>query len=448
LESLHERHDAMKIMQLTPGSGDNFYCENCLRDLGLVRAIGGLGHEMVMVPLYLPVSVGGERAETSAPVFFGGINVYLQQKLDLFQRTPRWIDRVLDSDKLLNLVGRKASMTDARTLGEMTVSMLRGEDGRQAKELERLAVWLCEGENRPDVVVLSNALLAGAAGVIRKRVGAKVVCLLQDEDGFLDGLGEPYASEAWRLVAGRVRDIDAFISVSGYFAEVMKRRLSIEEGKMHVAHAGISLEGWDSLRLEPESPTVGYLSRMSGAHGLDTLVEAFALLKRDAALAATKLKIAGGQTGADAAFLRVINKRLASSGLAADVDFVSAYGPEERYAFLRGLSVLSVPEKRPVACGLYVVESLAAGVPAVEPAGGVFDEMESLTGGACVTYEPNDARTLARALTGLLKDRERLRALGEAGKAAVFEKFDVRRAADRMVRILEEVVKGGRESIC
>jgi len=29
----------MRIVQITPGSGDSFYCENCLRDAGLVTAM-------------------------------------------------------------------------------------------------------------------------------------------------------------------------------------------------------------------------------------------------------------------------------------------------------------------------------------------------------------------------------------------------------------------------
>jgi len=430
----------MKIAQLTPGSGDNFYCENCVRDLGLVKAMAALGHEVVMVPLYLPISVGGETPDRATPVFFGGINVYLQQKLDFFQRTPRWLDRVLDSPKLLGWVGRKAGMTDARTLGETTISMLRGSDGRQIKELNRLAAWLAEPENRPDVIILSNALLAGAAEVLKQRVGSKIVCLLQDEDGFLDGLGEPHSSEAWRLVAGQAGNIDAFISVSRYFADAMRRRLSIDAGKMHVAHTGISLDGYDDLRLEPEVPTVGYLSRMSAAHGLDTLVEAFIRIKRDQTLAETRLKIAGGQTTADAKFIAGIRKRLTSSGMAGDVEFVSAYGPQERLAFLRELSVLSVPEKKAVACGLYVQEALAAGVPAVQPAGGVFDEMSSLTGGACMLYQPNDAATLAGMLSSLLKDSDRLRELGQTGKAAALENFDIRVSAERITRILQQVM--------
>ena len=116
------------------------------------------------------------------------------------------------------------------------------------------------------------------------------------------------------------------------------------------------------------------------------------------------------------------------------------YGRSERYAFLRSLSVLSVPEKKPVACGLYVAEALAAGVPAVQPTGGVFDELASLTDGGCMLYEPNDPQTLAKTLAALLKDRARLRQMGHAGKAAVMKKLDIRQTARRMTDIGQQII--------
>ena len=90
----------MRILQLTPGSGDNFYCENCLRDLELVRAFQKAGHDITMVPMYLPIDPGSQPFPNQAPIFFGGINVYLQQKLGLFRKTPRFLDRCLDSSFL------------------------------------------------------------------------------------------------------------------------------------------------------------------------------------------------------------------------------------------------------------------------------------------------------------------------------------------------------------
>ena len=86
----------MRIVQITPGSGDSFYCENCLRDAALVTAMRKLGHDVLMVPLYLPLQVDKSEPISNAPIFFGGVNVYLQQKSALFRKTPRWIDRLFD----------------------------------------------------------------------------------------------------------------------------------------------------------------------------------------------------------------------------------------------------------------------------------------------------------------------------------------------------------------
>ena len=215
----------MRIVQITPGSGDNFYCENCLRDLHVVRAMRRLGHDVIMVPLYLPVQSGSQEPITDVPIFYGGVNVYLQQKAGLFRKTPRWLDRVFDSPKLLSWVSKKAGMTNARDLGETTLSMMKGEDGRQVKELDRLVTWLCEQDQRPDVVCLSNILLIGLAKRIKDRLDVPVVCLLQDEEGFLDNLASPYAEQAWSEVAERSKGLDGFVSVSNYYAGAMKDRL-------------------------------------------------------------------------------------------------------------------------------------------------------------------------------------------------------------------------------
>jgi len=199
-----------------------------------------LGHDVLMVPMYLPLEADKTEMVSNAPVFFGGINVYLQQKLGLFRKTPRWVDWLFDRPGLLGLVAKKATMTSARDLGETTVSMLQGSEGKQAKELDRLVEWLGTEENRADIVVLSNILLAGLAGQIKARLNVPVACLLQDEDSFLDGLSEPYAGQAWGLVRRCAHDIDAFVAANRSYAEVISERLSISEDRMHVVDAGLA----------------------------------------------------------------------------------------------------------------------------------------------------------------------------------------------------------------
>ena len=430
----------MRIIQITPSAGDSFYCENCLRDAALAKAIIKLGHEGLMIPLYLPLSIEKTNQANISPIFFGGLNVYLQQKSSFFRRTPRWLDRLLDSPKLLRWIGRMAGMTSARDLGQTTISMLRGEQGQQIKELDRLVDWLDNQENRPDIICLSNILLIGLARSIKQRLNVPVACLLQDEDGFLDGLVPPYSQQAWQIISERVGDIDAFIGVSKYYTETMQQRLRLSPKRTHVVYTGISLDGYESHGARPEFPTIGYLSRMCSEKGLDILVEAFLKLKKNEKLRNAKLRIAGGKRSDDEAFLHKIQQNLRSHGVIDDIEFLPDFDREARIAFLRSLSVLSVPEKQPVAYGLYVLEALAAGVPVVEPASGVFPELLEITGGGLL-FEPNNVEALADAIGSLLLDPDKARRLAEQGRAAVSEKFNIEQTAEQMLRIYGEIAQ-------
>jgi len=430
----------MRIVQITPSAGDSFYCENCLRDVALIKAMQNLGHEVLMVPMYLPVQVDKNEAVDNTPIFFGGVNVYLQQKSAFFRRTPRWFDRMLDSPKLLRWIGRRAGATSAKNLGQMTISMLQAEQGRQIKELNRLIEWLDAQDNKPDVVCLSNILLVGLARGIKERLGVPVVCLLQDEDGFLDGLLSPYSEQAWQILTERARDVDAFIAVSKYYADVMRQRVELTPERVYVVYTGISLEGYELRQTEPEIPTIGYLSRMCPDKGLDTLVDAFIHLKKNEKLKNARLRITGGKMTDDERFLNRIRKKLSSCGLIDDVEFLPDFDFNTKIAFLRTLSVLSVPEKQPVAYGLYVLEALAAGVPVVEPASGVFPELLEMTGGG-VLCEPNNAAALAAAMEPLLLEPDYARELGKQGREAVFEKFNIEQTAEEMVRIYGKITQ-------
>src|SRR2546421_8676507 len=170
----------MRIVFLTPGTG-SFYCGTCMRDNALAVALRKMGHDAILVPMYLPPALDETAASPDAPLFYGGVNVYLQQKSSIFRKTPRIVDRLLDSAPIISSAARKAGMTDPSDLGDITLSILRGEEGNQAKELDRLTEWLA-GEGKADVVVLSNALLMGLARRIKQRTGAAVVCTLHGED--------------------------------------------------------------------------------------------------------------------------------------------------------------------------------------------------------------------------------------------------------------------------
>jgi glycosyltransferase involved in cell wall biosynthesis len=411
-----------------------------MRDNALVVELRRRGHDALLVPLYLPLILDEASAAEGAPLFYGGVNVYLQEKAPIFRRTPRWLDRLFDSSLILRLASRKAGATDPRDLGGLTVSMLRGEEGRQAKELERLVAWLTE--IRPEVVHLSNALLVGMARRIKEACGAAVVCSLQGEDTFLDALPPTEGEAAWRLLKERAADIDAFIAVSRYYGEVMRGRLGLGEDRIAAVANGILLDGYEPAPAPPPDPTLGYLARMCPTKGLRTLVDAYLLLRERGQVPDLKLRVAGTMTAGDQAFVRDLRARLDAAGLEGEVAFLPNLSREEKIGFLQGLSVFSVPATYGESFGLYVIEALAAGVPVVQPRHAAFPEILEATGGGLLC-PPNDPRALAESIEQLLLDPGAARAMGARARRVVLEQFSVGRMADEVIQVFEHALKAG-----
>ncbi len=425
----------MRIVHVVPGSGGGFYCENCVRDNSIARALLDAGEDVLVVPMYLPPMAESPAARADVPVFFGGINVYLQQKSGLFRKTPRWIDRLFDSKLLLKWAARRAGSVRASGLGETTLSMLQGAGGRQVKELRRLVDWLERGE-RPDVVHLSNALLLGIGAEIKRRLGTPVVCSLQDEDSWLDAMEEPHRGLCWEAMTELGRGVDAFVAVSRHYGDVMRGRLKIDPARLRVVYPGIDPADFAPSPLAHDPPVVGFLGRASESLGLGILVEAF--LKLKGRLKGLRLHVAGGWTADDRPFLDALGRALAARGAERDVKFFEGLDLEARKEFLRSITVLSVPVPAGSAFGLYLLESFASGVPAVEPRVGSFPELVEGTGGG-ILYEPNDAETLARTLGDLLADRGRLTDLGRRGRESVERDFNLRKMASAMIGIYREI---------
>jgi glycosyltransferase involved in cell wall biosynthesis len=421
----------MRVIHLTAGTG-SFFCGTCLRDHALVKALRRLGHDALMVPLYLPLVLDDSGSSEGSPLFFGGINVYLQQKSAFFRHTPQWLDKLLDSPALLRQAGRKAGMTNPRELGEMTLSMIEGEHGRQAKELDKLIAWLVE--QKPDVVCLSNSLLIGVARRVREALRVPIICSLQGEDVFLDSLPDPYRGRGWKLVQERAAEVNRFVAPSRYYNALMQERLRLAPEKVVVIYNGIDLDGFAPATAPPKFPTVGFLARMCPDKGLDTLVEAF--IKLAPRVPQARLKIGGTQTDADRAFVNDLTVKLGQAGSGDAVKFLPNLTHAEKQQFLRGLTVLSVPTRLGEAFGLFVIESLASGVPVAQPNNGAFPELIELTGGG-ILYAQGDANSLADALEKMLLDPARGAELGRRGREIVNTHF----TSDAMARNFEDLLK-------
>lgn len=414
----------MRVAYLAAGAG-GMYCGSCLRDNLLAATLLAAGRDIVLVPLYTPLrtdtpSVADEH------VYYGGINVYLQQKSWLFRHTPRVIDNLLDSPGLLRRAMRMAGNTSSANLGALTISVLRGEEGRQAKELDKLVDGL--RELSPELVNLPNLMFVGVARKLKAALGVPVLCTLGGEDLFLDKLLDADRQEAERIIRERAADVDGFIAVSRYYGQQMISRFGLEATRVHVVPLGVAAETAGNDTARPADPfRVGYLARICHDKGLHVLVEAFQHLHRNGR--PVRLAVAGYLPPEDAGYLDGIRREIEGAGLSSHFEHVGEVDLEGKRRFLSSLHVLSVPTVYRESKGLPVLEAMAHGVPVVQPAHGSFPELIEATGGGLL-FEPNDHVALAERIASLMDDPVRRERLGVAGRAAVRELFNDRRMAD------------------
>ena len=436
----------MNIVLLTPGTG-SYHCGVCMRDNALARELHRQGHNALMLPMYLPLTLDEDAASPEMPIFFGGVSTYLREKVPWLRHMPRWLDRLLSQRALLKLLaGKAAAQTGGPDVAEMTLSMLRGEQGNQASEIEELIAWLRE-HGKPEAVWFSTALQAGLAKRIKAELGVPVLGFLQGEDAFIDGLGALWSERVWKLLGERMRDVDRWIAPSRYFAELMARRLGWTEAerddRIRVLPNGLSLDGYSADRT-PEPMNIGYLARFIPAKGLGLLVEAFIELKKRGKFPAAKLKCAGSMTDGDGRYVETLRARLTSAGVAGDVEWRPNVSREEKITFLKSLTVFSVPALYGEAFGMYVIEALAAGVPVVLPETAAFPEIVANSGGGRVfavgATERENIERLADALEALLAAPEEARMLGGRGRAAVERDYTITRLAERLVATTREMI--------
>jgi len=427
----------MKIAHIIPGSGGSFYCGNCLRDSKYVTALKDLGHQVIKVPMYLPLFDDAHDLD-EVPVFYGAVNLYLKQRFPVFRHLPSFVERALDSKGVLQLAAHKAGSTRAKGLEEMTLSMLLGEEGLQKADLDKMVDWLAN-EAKPDIVHLSNALLLGLVRTIKQRLNIPVVCSLQDEDVWVDVMSEKHKREVWDLMSERGREVDAFIAVSDYFAKEIRRKMVIRDDQMFTVHIGVDPDDYVPREITSKDPAIGYISRMCEENGLGVLVNAFILLSKNPEYYDVTLRITGGKTDDDLQFIKDQKHKISQSGLTDRVFWIEEFDGADRLSFYDSVRLISVPVLNGEAFGLYQLEAMASGIPMVQPALGAFPEVINSSGGG-VIYTPNDAAHLAEALASLILDNEKLQALSKAGLSGVREQFDIHRQAKKIVKVYGQVL--------
>jgi glycosyltransferase involved in cell wall biosynthesis len=427
----------MRILSLTGGAG-TMYCGSCLRDNALAAEMLRRGHDVLLTPVYTPTRTD-ERNVSQDHVFFGGISVYLEQHSSLFRHTPKYLDKLWDSGWALRMATRRQITVDPKNLGELTVSMLRGERGFQRKEIGKLLDWLAT-EPRFDVVNLPYSLLLGLAEPIKRALRVPICCTLQGEDLFLDGLREPYREQSLALIRDASVHVDAFLAVSRYYMDYMPRYLGLPPAKMRLVTLGINIEGYGP-RTEPRMGpfTVGYFARIAPEKGLHVLCDAYRRMRQQPGLPDARLTVAGYLAPEHRDYFDRIVKQMRAWGLEKEFDYRGELDRVQKIAFLHDLDVMSVPATYDEPKGIFLFEAMACGVPVVQPRRGAFPEILEATGGGLIV-DPDDPEALADGIVALWQDPALRSAMATAGASGVREHYHVGRMADAVEAVYRELV--------
>ncbi len=418
--------DHPRIAYLTAGAAGMF-CGSCMRDNAMASALSRMGVDIQLIPTYTPIRTDEESVAIDR-VFFGGLNVYLQDRFPLFRRMPRWFDWLLDRPWLINWLASRGMETSAKELGSLTISMLEGSAGPVAKEVRRLVAYL-KDELKPDVVGLTNILIGGCIPTIKRELGCPVVVTLQGDDLFLLDLIEPYRSQAIERIRRIGEEVDLFVTFSNYYADFMADLLKLDRSRFRIVPLGIQATDFESVRTSIDRPpTIGYFARICPAKGFHRLVDAWLAIRQMPGLERTHLIAAGWLGAGDQDYFDQQTIRIDDAGLTADFDYWGVVDRSQKKEFFQQIDLLSVPTTYREPKGLFVLEALASGVPVVQPAHGAFPEMLASTGGG-VLVAPDDPDELATGIGSLLRDREQAAELGKRGREGVLRSHTIEKSA-------------------
>lgn len=392
------------------------------------------GRDVVLIPLYTPIRT--DEADVSTPrVYYGGLNVFLQQKYSLMRHMPRAMGRLLDSPTLLRWITRWGMKTKAKDLGALTVSVMRGAQGAQNRELEKLIDGLVT--LKPSLVNLPNLMFVGAARAIKQALGIPVICTLAGEDAFLDALLEPYRSEAYALIRQGAEQFDGFIAPTKYYARRASEHFGLPAQRVHYVPMGICVDEFAQRETKSSDEfTIGYLAAVCPEKGLAQLCDAFALLRKQGRKC--RLRIAGYVSAAGREYWAEIQRTLRASRIMDAIDFVGEVDAAQKRSFLQSLDLFCVPTAHPEPKGFYVLEALASGVPVVQPRHGSFLELIEDTGGGRL-YDPDGPQSLATAMAELMDDAPLRDQLATTGRASVRELHSDTRMADETWALYERL---------
>ncbi len=424
----------MHIVQLTEGTG-SWYGGTGVRDHALIIALRRLGHRVNFVCLTSNIMLDEEES-WSAPIFYDQSRVCLEQTSSLYRALPKSLAGIMETDWLFNRGVRKMNTATPQRRGEFIVSLLRGKEGKQVREFNRLMDWL-RGQ-KPDLVSLSSLKHAAIIPAIQEELGVPVILHLAGQYQDFKLLPKQYRDEAFALASGFAKAADGLIAPSTYFADLMAEKLELDRDEIKVIPNGISLNYYSIRPAPPIKPAIGYLSRLARSNGLEELIAVFQDLKKKT-FPSLELAIAGGVSDTELDNLAEILKPVTQQPEQWDVKLQPNIPFNEKLTFLQNLTLLCVPA-RDEPFGNYVLEAMAVGVPAVLPDSCAFPEIIETTGGGLL-YDAGKPDAMREKIEELINDSARSDELSRAARQGVLEHYSSERMAGDVLEVFEKVLK-------
>lgn len=433
--------EIVKIIYIASGAA-NMYCGSCMHDNALAAAMIAAGEEVSLFPLYTPMRLD-EESVGERQIFYGGIQAYLMQKY------PR---PFLGRDLLFHLAGSQAilrllphfdigSAVDPVANAELTISMLKGENGNQRELLQELVGWV-KSTYRPDVIHVTNALLIGVAREFKRSLQVPITCGLHGEDIFLEGMPQQYQQEALKIIRERAEDVDRFLAISTYYRDMFSKWVGLDRSKIDVVWPGIALRDYRELPAEGAASrplTIGFLARFVPEKGLHLLVDAFIQLYRSGEFPDLQLLAGGYVSRAYKTYMDGIRNKIRDHGLENRIRLLGTLERAEKLNFFKQIDVFSVPAPYREPKGISILEALASGVPVVQPDHGAYPEWIGATQGGLI-HRPNDSADLAEKLALLLGDASLRKRLGQQGRQGVIEKFSAECMASATLGVFQKLL--------
>ena len=430
----------VKIIYIASGAA-NMFCGSCMHDNALAAGMKAAGEDVSLFPLYTPMRLD-EESVGERQIFYGGIKAYLMQKYPRPFFGRDLLFRVAGSQAILRLMPRFdiGSAVDPVANAELTISMLKGEDGNQRELLQELVQWI-KSTYEPDVIHVTNALLIGVVREFKRSLQVPITCGLHGEDIFLEGMPQPYQDEALKIIRERADDVDRFLAISGYYSEMFSKWVGLDKSKIDVVYPGIALK--DYRDMQPKSSgalTIGFLARFVPEKGLHLLVDAFIRLYRSGEFPDLQLIAGGYVSSAYKTYIDGIRKTIKDNHLEDRIKLLGTLERADKLNFFQQIDVFAVPAPYREPKGISILEALAAGVPVVQPDHGAYPEWVNATQGGLL-HRPNDSADLAEKLATLLRDADLRKRLGQQGRQGIFEQFSSECMAASTLDVMRQLTK-------